>query len=223
MALFTGEDPTTRGTVVGGPRFQVRDGATDVSFAGPLLEVEDAAAYVRLEQAFRQSRLIDAAATLSFAPTLGPSYGRIRGALRLDGIEHHLDTFGFRDVPIFLRRPGLTGTRCAVAAAFGRDIGLHAATTAQHAMRWARHGSAGTHTTQMPTRIDETRASASHAPRQLALDCEQQRLLVTPLNHMHIHRPLPGGGAEMIFLGLARCELDARSRGYGFYEYVRPS
>jgi hypothetical protein len=221
MALFTGEDPSRRGTVIGGPQFAMRDGGMELLFAGSLLEVRDAAAYVRLELAFMQSRLVEGDLTLYFEPTHDDSYGRVYGTVRLDGVTHHIDTFGFRDLPIFLRRSGIAPMRCAVAAAFGGNGGLHAATTEADGMQWALHGVDGTQTMQARTSINEARSAASQAPARLTLRSDQRQLLVTPLNHIQIHRPLPDGDSEEIFLGLARCESESRSDGYGFYEYVR--
>lgn len=221
MSLFTGEDPEPRGMVVGGPRFSAREQTTLLSFVGPLLEVQDAASYLRLEHAFMQSRLIEADVTLTFDPIHGNRYGRVHGSARLDGVLHHIDTFGFRNVPIFLRRPTMAATRCAVAAAFGEHIGVDATTIDADTMSWSRHDGLRTENVRSAARILETRVPGSIAPAQLTLECDREQLLVHPLNHMQIHRPLPGGDAEMIFLGLARCELGARRDGYGLYEYVR--
>lgn len=221
MALFTGEDPSRRGTVIGGPQFALRDKGMELLFTGSLLEVRDAAAYVRLELAFMQSRLVEGDLALCFDPTHDDRYGRVYGTVRLDDVTHHIDTFGFRDLPIFLRRSGSAPMRCAVAAAFGGGGGLHAATTEADDMHWVVHGVDGTQTMQARTRIDEARSAASPAPARLTLRSDQRQLLVTPLNHMQIHRPLPNGHSEEIFLGLARCESESRSDGYGFYEYVR--
>jgi hypothetical protein len=221
MALFTGEDPLRRGRVVGGPDFTLRDGVTTLAFRDALLEVRDAASYVRLEQAFLQSRLIDAEITLSFTPTNGAHYGRIHGRVHLDNVTHEIDTLGFRDVPIFLRRAGDAASRCAVAVAASGDVGLQAVTTGAGMMNWVVHGSDGTQTVQTPTSIHEDRSPTSHAPARLVLR-GARTLVLHPVCYMQIHRPLPDGGAEMIFLGLARCGLESAPAAYGFYEYVRP-
>jgi hypothetical protein len=221
MALFTGEDPLHRGRVVGGPDFELRDGATTLAFRGALLRVLDAASYVRLERAFLQSTLVDAEITLSFLPAYGTSYGRVHGRIRLDGVTHDIDTLGFRDVPIFFRRSGRATKRCAVAVAANRHVGLHAVTTDAGVMDWAIHGCDGTETMQTQTSIREDRSPTSHAPERLVLR-GARTLVVHPVSYMQIHRPLPDGGAEMIFLGLATCGLEGAPAAYGFYEYVRP-
>ena len=221
MALFTGEDPLDRGHVVGGPAFALRDGGTTLAFRGAVLQVRDAASYIRLEQAFLQSRLVEAEIMLSFTPTYGASYGRVHGRVRLDGVSNDIDTLGFRDVPIFLRRAGQAASRCAVAVAASSDVGLHAVTTEAGVMDWAIHGCSGTETVQTQTSIHEDRAPTSHVPARLVLR-GARTLVMDPVSYMQIRRPLPDGGAEMIFLGLARCALETGAAAYGFYEYVRP-
>jgi hypothetical protein len=222
MALFTGEDAAPRGTVIGGPVFATHDGGTDLSFSGNVLEVRDAAAYVRLEHAFMQSRLIDADLKLSFTPTHDDAFGRIHGTVRLDGTTHHVDTFGFRDVPIFLRRAAVAATRCSVAVSFRGELGLHATTTDDDAMDWTFHLPQRTKSIPGTTHVGEQRHPGSPAPGRLILDGVRM-LVVHPLSYMQIHRPLPNGSGEMIFLGLASCGLDSGSAALGFYEYVRPA
>lgn len=221
MALFTGEDPLQRGYVVGGPRLSTSESTMHLSFAGPLLEVRDAAAYLRLEHAFMQSRLVEADVTLSFEAVHGDHYGRVRGSACLDGTRHAIDTFGFRNVPIFLRRPAAAARRCAIAAAFGDELGLHAATVDDDTVSWLLHDASRRDAHQAATRIEETCTPAASVPAQLTLHSDQHALTITPLNHMQIHRPLPDGGGELIFLGLAHCALGDRGDGYGLYEYVR--
>jgi hypothetical protein len=222
MALFTGEDPAHRGMIVGGPQFRIDEGTTTLSFKSALLEVHDAAAYVRLEHAFAQARLIDADLHLRFEPTINGHYGRVLGTVSLDGRAHDIDTYGFRDVPIFLRRPGPATTRCSVAAALGAK-GLHVSTVGENTMTWARYEPGGVAESCSNTQLEEIRSCEAQVPQRLVLQNHERRLVVTPLNHMQIHRPLANGNAEMIFLGLAQCELSDGEQGYGFYEFVRPA
>jgi hypothetical protein len=59
--------------------------------------------------------------------------------------------------------------RCAGAAAFGGNGGLHAATTEEDGMQWAWHGVDGPQTLQARTSIDEARSAESQAPARLTL------------------------------------------------------
>jgi hypothetical protein len=221
MALFTGEDPPWRTCVIGGPEFVTRDGTTTLSFTGPLLQVGDAAAYLNLEHAFTQSRLVDARVTLAFRAAHGDSYGHVSGSVRIAGVVHDIDTFGFRNLPIFLRRAGTHDTRVALAAAFGADVGVHAT--------FGDAGATGMMALDTTSGRDQ-REIAGHGacavagadtPHGVTLQSDRHVLSVQPLNRMRIRRPLANGCSEMIALGLGRFQLAERGDGYGFYEYAR--
>ena len=215
VALFTGE--TSRGApLAGGPRFLPDADGFRLCFEGYLLVTGDGRLYVDLESAFAASRLLALRVDLRFAP-LDEDYGRVTGALAIDGQPHALDAFGFARPAA---APGASGD------GWQTQLSLQAAFAAAHALR-LRHAVPGTTTLRQiggpaagpraVSRLAVTFDADPHTPCRIAVGDD---LLAEAITRMAIRRPLGGGRTARVTFGVARV-TDAGVAGFGFYEYAR--
>ncbi|MDX2167648.1 MAG: hypothetical protein SF182_11315 [Deltaproteobacteria bacterium] len=215
VALFTGEDATPSGSGAG-PHFRSRGDGFHVDFDGALLLTDDGDRYLDLEAAFAASRLVDARVDLRFAPGARADYGRVQGAIAIDGVAYAIDTLGFAR-PAALQRG---------ADAWHSQITLHAAFDATRAWRLRHQVPGSSQLLALDGSAAPIRALSvcfdgrPSAPRHIRIDDGDSGLLAEPLGRVTIARPLADGRAARISFGVARFTRGGDT-GWGFYEYAR--
>ncbi len=221
VALFTGED-RDRTVVYGGPHFERGETGFTVRFDGPMLRLDDGRLYVDLESALAASQLCPATVDLTFVPALAPSYGRVTGRIRLGERTFAVDTYGFSDPRLALRRLGTRPRQTTLTAAFGADGAV--------VVRFGDDRDAGTLT---QTRTDGAMSApvpgmTVHfdgdplAPDRFVLNPAGAPPLVARVtSRMAIEQPSGPGHYARITFGMARFTLGGEQSGAGFYEYAR--
>jgi len=226
VALFTGEEVHAVGNCVGPFRIiEMADGMR-LEFAGPMLILDDGAAYLDLEAALAQSRLVEAEVHIEFAPTsveptsVGAHFGVVRGFVCVNDERREVNTGAFANAAAFRAAGARQQTMLAVA--FGRQhavlsrlvegasdcLGLHFAPPTLEAFHAVRVAVATDGDVYTPTRFE--------------LQCDgMPPLRGAPLSRMAILRPTGDAGYLRVTFGIARYEWGSET-GYGLYEYARP-
>lgn len=219
-ALFVGENPQARPHGQDGPRFESAAGRIRLRFDGHVLELEDGAEYVRLEDAFARSTLVPLQADLELRDTTRGGHGRVVGAIRSASRSWRIDCHGFGRATALDRPSSLDAEHVSFAASFGGEVALR-----------ARSGS--------PARVVviAPEGEQSHEPSAFEVDLEPDRvtprrfalafgdgreLRAEPISRLAIVRPLANGGRARTTIGAARFRSRDYGRGYGFYEYSIP-
>lgn len=223
MLLFTGHERIGQGANdrVGG--LEARSGATGltVRFRGPVLDVPDASRHFRVEAAQLDARVVDLELDLRFVPHGESGYGALEGEARAGRMRWPIAAHGFTE-PVLARPPG-AGRSLRLTASFGGALGITAELATESAA-----GRLRCLTSQGVREHALAPAVASIVPGRLAKAFEMHahdgpRVRCTPLGHVSILRPGPGGRPLHVTFGAARFELDGGELGGGFYEHAAPA
>jgi hypothetical protein len=101
LLLFTGERTVEDGDGIGG--LELRPGAHGgiaIAFRGPLLRFPDTMPFLDLERGLAGARLVEAQVALAFRPDDSGSFGRVSGAVVLDGVAVPVDGRGFTEAGV---------------------------------------------------------------------------------------------------------------------------
>lgn len=222
VALFTGEEAHRHATSVRPLEFTANAAGLRLRFAGPMLHLDDAAAYIDLEAALAASDIQENEVDLSFevfhagdAP-FGAQFGAIHGHVRVGRQQHAIDARGFANAG-----------------------GLRASTLQPQTMITAAFDSGGVLSRRAGDELTAwhfTAAAAAPLPSErLVVCCEDDADRVTaielhtaappplsaaPLSRMRILRGV-GGSYLRVTFGIARFAWGQQA-GYGLYEHARP-
>lgn len=223
MLLFTGHERIGAGANDRVGALEARPGpqGLTVRFRGPVLDVPDASRHFRHEAAQLAARVVELELDLRFVAHGETGYGAVEGAARADDTSWRIAAHGFTE-PV-LARPSAATRSLRLTAAFGSALGI----TAQLA--------AG-------SRAGLLRCLTARGVREHALACEPASIVpgrlagafevgaqggpilrCTPLGHVSVLRPGPGGRPLHVTFGAARFELDGGEIGGGFYEHGAPA
>lgn len=223
MLLFTGHERIGRGANdrVGGLEARPCVGGLEVRYRGPVLDVPDASGHFRSEAAQLDARVVELELDLCFAAQGASGYGAVTGRATAGGVTWQVDAHGFTD-PV-LARPVAPRGSLRVTAAFGGTLGVTAELAPERASRLR---------VLTPDGVRERGVAAAARPAAIApgrlapafalLAEDGLRLRCTPLGHVTILRPGPGGRAQHVTFGAARFALDDGTQGGGFYEHGVP-
>lgn len=222
IALFTGDD--VHGGHVEPLRLEPSGTTLRLRFAGPTLQLDDAAVYLDLEAALAASRLVDATVDLDFQPASatadGPQFGRVRGRLAVGERRADIDAGGFANAAA-LRASG-SGQQTMIAADFGAAGALlsrHTSDGARAAI-WQRTDAAAQ--SLAGGRIAVTPDGDTYTPRLIELHHDGSApLRAWPQSRMGILRPAANGAYMRVTFGVARCAWGAHD-GWGLYEHAVP-
>ena len=222
VALFTGEEGCDPG--LGVPPLHVERTADELTLAfdGPVLVLDDGRYYLDVEDAMARSRLanvrLEAHWRLVTATDHGPAFGRVDGAVAVDGRAVRLRTQGFCNLGV--PGPAASAQHMAVAASFGEGLGLLARTNGGglgFAVRFEPP-----HAEKLPlsdARIEVT--ADPFTPGRLTVPWGTNELVEAELrSRLAIVRPLANGAYARITFGVARCAWRGTT-GWGLYEYGR--
>jgi len=223
VALFTGEEVTMRHHAVRPLALRREDESLRLEFTGPMLLLDDAAAYLDLEAALAASRLIDADVQLRFQPLAAAvagsaQFGPAVGHIAVDGSAHEIHAGAFANAGAF-RASGASG-QTMLAAVFSTEHAVlsHASDSPERCVGLQFGAASARHLDG--ARIAVTTIGDAYTPATFALHCAQQAPLFGEVqSRMGILRPTADGYLRVTF-GVARFRWDGQE-GHGLYEYAR--
>lgn len=222
VALFTGEDVGVQRTAVAPLEFAAADGGTSLRFAGSMLQLEDAAAYVDLEAALAASRVVRAEVELAFRPLRrgghgGAEFGTVEGHVCTAGRRVRIGAGAFANAGA-LRAAGLT-QQTMVAATFGRDRAV--LSRADNGRTVAMHFTAQGAGEMAEPQLSVIARPDGYTPERLWLTCNGSgEVRAEPLSRMAILRPA-GHSYLRVTFGVARFHWRC-AEGAGLYEHACP-
>jgi hypothetical protein len=219
-ALFVGENPEPHAFAHDGPRFERRDDGVRLRFEGHLLQLEDARAYVRLEDAFAASTLVPFQVELTFGPTTCGGHGRVVGRVRSPERSWRIDCHGFARATALERPSELEGSHVSLAASFGGLLALRARSTGPgRVLRLTPQGEEALALLALEVDLEPDGLT----PRRFTVTFgDRESVTAEPLSRLAIVRPLARGRRARTTIGAARFQSRGDGRGFGFYEYSIP-
>ncbi len=223
VALFTGEDTHPHG--ISTPLEMVADrSGLRLRFSGPMLLLDDGAAYVDLEAALGASQLGEADVELDFVsdphPPSMPRFGVVTGRIRIGSRTLSVHAGGFSNAG-GLRASQPSRRQTTVAAAFGARHGVlsHADHTgaAWLACRFREGGIEAIGGARITVSAD----GDAYTPAALELvSDEHPPLQGWPRSRMAILRPAGRGSYVRVTFGVSEYRWGALA-GHGLYEHAR--
>jgi hypothetical protein len=221
VALFTGEERREFAGDVVPLRWRLTGRGLRLHFSGPMLLLDDAAAYLDLEAALAQSRLVDAHVDLEFlqqsAAAGSRECGVLRGRVVVDGTGHRIEARAFvHSGPLRMggaRQMSLHG-----------DFGGHGALSARGPVSTEIEAVhiAPTEARRLPLSGNVTLAGDGYSPVRLEWKSTRGPAVEAwPVSRMAILRGNGAGHYVRITFGVARMRWGDRE-GFGLYEYSAP-